>query len=133
MNVASIKEKAQCILWLYNTRLAITIYCSFRKDMEKLPMVVVCIKNWNDKFKDTISIGSHKSIDSPSSSVTLLTLCYLISLKSYKIHLLSLKKIRSATEYCQDFALMPPVAGMQITNCLGCASKWPFPVSCFCC
>ena len=55
--MASMKEKAQCVLWYYVTKSPITVQQKFRNEYGQPPPDVKSIKVWYSKFVESGSVG----------------------------------------------------------------------------
>ena len=55
--MASMKEKAQCVLWYYITNSSVTVQQKFRNEYRRPPPDVKGIKVWYSKFVETVSVG----------------------------------------------------------------------------
>ena len=55
--MASMQEKAQCVLWFYESRSPITVQRQFQREYGRYPPDVKSIKGWYEKFKETGSVG----------------------------------------------------------------------------
>jgi hypothetical protein len=76
--MASVQEKAQCVLWLAETESPVTVQRTFRAQYGKNPPDVKLIKSRKAKFLETGSIHKGQSSGRPSvSDPQILTRCPL--------------------------------------------------------
>jgi hypothetical protein len=68
IEMVSMKEKAQCVLWLHETRSPGTVQRNFSREYERHLPDVKSITGWNAKFKETGSVGDRERTGRPSAS-----------------------------------------------------------------
>ena len=66
--MATAQEKAQCVLWLAETKSPITVQRNFRRMYHKDPPSVPSIYAWMQKFKDAGNVEHAKNYGRPSTS-----------------------------------------------------------------
>ena len=66
--MASLVEKAQCVLWYHETNSPITVQRNFRRLYGGSPPDVKSIKSWYQKFKETGSVDDLKRTGRPRTS-----------------------------------------------------------------
>ncbi|GBM82109.1 hypothetical protein AVEN_16186-1 [Araneus ventricosus] len=54
--MASIEQKAQCVLWFHETKSPINVQRAFRRCYGRKPPDTKSIKRWNEKFEETGSV-----------------------------------------------------------------------------
>ena len=63
--MASLVEKAQCVLWYHETNSPITVQRNFRREYGRSPPDVKSIKSWYKKFKETGSVDDLQRTSRP--------------------------------------------------------------------
>ena len=58
--MASTQEKAQCVLWVHESRFPVTVHRQFRREYGRDSPDVKSIEGWYDKFKETGSVGNKR-------------------------------------------------------------------------
>ena len=66
--MASMKEKAQAVLWYHVTKLSVTVQGNFRNEYGRTPSYVEIIKAWYSKFVETGSVGGLNRSGRPCAS-----------------------------------------------------------------
>ena len=66
--MASMKEKAQCVLWYHETKSPVTVQRKFRNEYGQPQSDVKSIKAWYSKFVETGSVGDLNRSGRPSVS-----------------------------------------------------------------
>lgn len=57
------QDKAQCVLWLAETKSLASVRRRFRQKFKKEPPSISDIRVWSERFKETGSISNITSID----------------------------------------------------------------------
>jgi len=55
--MASMKEKAQCVLWYHETKSLVTVQQEFRNEYGRPPPDLKSIRAWYSKFVETVIVG----------------------------------------------------------------------------
>jgi len=63
--MASMKEKAQCVLWYHETKSPVTVQRKFRNAYGRPPPDVENIKAWYSKFVGTGIVGDLTEVAGP--------------------------------------------------------------------
>ena len=66
--MASMQEKAQCVLWFHESRSPVTVQRQFRREYGRDPPDVKSNKDWYDKFKETGSVCDKRRSGRPGVS-----------------------------------------------------------------
>jgi len=66
--MASMKEKAQCVLWYHETKSLVSVQHKFRNEYRQPLPDVKSIKTWYSKFAETGSVGDLNRSGRPSVS-----------------------------------------------------------------
>lgn len=67
--MAIVKEKAMCVLWLWETKFPITVQRYFRREFQKTPLTEQSLRRWLKQFQETGSVLRQKGAGRPSVSL----------------------------------------------------------------
>jgi transposase len=67
LKMATVQEKAMCVLWFFDTKSVIKMQCRYRTHCGRDPHSDITIRRWFKQFQETGSVLHRKGAGRPST------------------------------------------------------------------